>query len=210
MLKTISLTTLGLSSLLFVSNTFATTGGPQEIEILGYEAVKEHKLYVLRYFVDESGRLPQLYYYAMDAKSPDKRVEVQSLYINPETHQKDLEQDSEKFESELAKIQKRLVPLIADDRNIAKIVILNTKTHQVKAPYDEHKKITQYTITYQVINNQYKSAIQTAVAYNPKLTISQNFIIPNQDKKIVVVKYFGIPVETGYSIEDPVVLLPKK
>jgi hypothetical protein len=87
----------------------ATVGGGQNIEILGYEA-KEQKLYLLRHYEDERGRLPQLYYYQLNDKKPDKLIEVPSLYINPKTHQIDYDQDGVQFEKDLAKIKKKINP----------------------------------------------------------------------------------------------------
>ncbi|KCY35165.1 hypothetical protein J608_5629, partial [Acinetobacter baumannii 1288284] len=38
----------------------------------------------------------------------------------------------------------------------------------------------------------------------------QNYSVPKHNKRLVVVKYLGVPEETGYDIEDPVLLLPVK
>jgi len=90
---------------------FATVGGPQNIEVLGYE-VKEQKLYIMRHYLDGRGRLPQLYYYNFKSKTPNQLIQVNSLYINPKTKQIDYDQDSRKFNQEIAKIKKRLIPLV--------------------------------------------------------------------------------------------------
>lgn len=63
-------------------SAFATVGGPQNIEVLGYE-VKDQKLYLLRHYLDGRGRLPQLYYYNFKSKTPNQLIQVNSLYINP-------------------------------------------------------------------------------------------------------------------------------
>ena len=63
-------------------SAFATVGGPQNIEVLGYE-VKDQKLYLLRHYLDDRGRLPQLYYYNFKSKTPNQLIQVNSLYINP-------------------------------------------------------------------------------------------------------------------------------
>ncbi|MDN8506808.1 hypothetical protein QZL09_15020, partial [Acinetobacter baumannii] len=83
---------LTFSTILTLSaHTYATVGGGQKIEVLGYQQ-KEKKLYVLRHYEDGRGRLPQLYYYLLNSKSPDKLIEVKSLYINPKTHKIDYDQ----------------------------------------------------------------------------------------------------------------------
>ncbi|HCA4913809.1 TPA: hypothetical protein MW124_003736, partial [Acinetobacter baumannii] len=49
---------LTFSTILTLSaHTYATVGGGQKIEVLGYQQ-KEKKLYVLRHYEDGRGRLP--------------------------------------------------------------------------------------------------------------------------------------------------------
>ncbi|MEP7473454.1 hypothetical protein ABKQ73_04750, partial [Acinetobacter baumannii] len=55
-----------------------------------------------------------------------------------------------------------------------------------------------------------QSKTHVAVHYSKAIKISQNYKVPKQDKRLVVVKYLGVPEETGYDIEDPVLLLPIK
>ena len=73
---------LTFSTILTLSaHSYATVGGGQKLK---YWAIsKKKKLYVLRHYEDGRGRLPQLYYYLLNSKSPDKLIEVKSLYINP-------------------------------------------------------------------------------------------------------------------------------
>ena len=52
--------------------------------------------------------------------------------------------------------------------------------------------------------------MQQAVDYGQGLSISQAYKIPQQQKIVVAVKYLGIPFESGYSIEDAVLLSAKK
>lgn len=189
-------------------NVHATVGGGQNIEVLGYEA-KEKKLYVLRHFEDGRGRLPQLYYYQLNSKTPDKLIEVKSLYINPKSKAIDYDQDGIQFDKDLKKITQRLTPLIKVDSNVVQIKVFKNKVHQVPAWHTLSEKIPQYTITYQIHMPLYESKIQEAISYNKQIKITQNYKIPNQNKTVVVVKYRGIPIETGYDIEDPVLLLSK-
>lgn len=191
----------------------ATVGGGQSIEFLGYD-IKAKKLYLLRHYEDGRGRLPQLYYYAFNkSTSNDKLIEVQSLYINPKTHKIDYDQDQIQFEKKLNIIKQRLSPLteLKDNSNksdITKIIIQKKTIKQSPVWYDSSKKIPEYHFKYTAQNYRYKSKTQVAKTYDEKLNISQKYIIPHQNKMIIAVKYFGIPVETGYSKEDPVLLLP--
>ncbi len=196
-----------IAALLPISSN-ATVGGGQSIEVLGYEA-KEKKLYVLRDFEDGRGRLPQLYYYQLNSQTPDKLIEVKSLYINPKTKKIDYDQDGVQFDKDLKKITKRLTPLLSANSKTTKISILSTTQRKVPSWYDPDEKINEYKTSYQINSPNMQSQKHIATHYDPKLSISQSFMIPKQNKALVVVKYYGIPFEMGYNIEDPVLLLPK-
>ena len=46
--------------------------------------------------------------------------------------------------------------------------------------------------------------------YDNKIVISQSYAIPQQNVQLAIVQYLGIPTETGYTVEEPILLLPKK
>ena len=66
------------SLMIFSVQSYATLGGPEEITVLGYNQ-KDQKIYLLRHYVDESGRLPQLYYFQLNSKTPNKLITVSSI-----------------------------------------------------------------------------------------------------------------------------------
>lgn len=199
---------LTFSTILTLSaHTYATVGGGQKIEVLGYQQ-KEKKLYVLRHYEDGRGRLPQLYYYLLNSKSPDKLIEVKSLYINPKTHKIDYDQDSTAFNKALNKIKRNLTPLIVSNSKTVKIQTLKTHQNQISSWFDPSGKITQYKTEYVVKSPSLQSKTHVAVHYSKAIKISQNYSVPKQNKRLVIVKYLGVPEETGYDIEDPVLLLP--
>ncbi|EOQ62742.1 hypothetical protein F935_01831 [Acinetobacter calcoaceticus ANC 3811] len=191
------------------AHTYATVGGGQKIEVLGYQE-KEKKLYVLRHYEDGRGRLPQLYYYLLNSKSPDKLIEVRSLYINPKTHKIDYDQDSSEFNKAIKKIKKNLTPLIVSNSKTVKIQRLKSHQNQISAWSDPSEKMTQYKTEYVVKSPSLRSKTHIAVHYTKAIKISQNYRLPKQNKRLVVVKYLGVPEETGYDVEDPVLLLPMK
>ena len=199
------------ASLWLPSFAFATVGGPQNIEVLGLDQA-DQKVYLLRHYLDGRGRLPQLYYYQLNRTQPNskqpsaKLIEVKSLYINPKTKRIDYDQNSQKFDREIAKIRKRLKPLTPIRASSAKIQILSKKTAYVTSWFDPEIKVPQFNYTYRIRYANLKSPIQQAVDYKTGLSISQCYQIPQQNKVLMTVKYLGIPFETGYSIEDPVLL----
>ncbi|TSH73979.1 aminotransferase [Acinetobacter sp. RF15A] len=184
---------------------FATVGGPQNIEVLGYE-VKDQKLYLMRHYLDGRGRLPQLYYYNFKSKQPNQLVMVNSLYISPKTKRIDYDQSSQKFDQEIAKIKKRLIPVIPVKKQNIRLELLKTSKGYAPAWYDPQKKVPKWTYQYQVKSGSQKSPTHQAVSYQQGLKISQAYKVPKQNKTLVTVKYLGIPFETGYTIEDPVLL----
>ncbi|MCO8046228.1 aminotransferase [Acinetobacter bohemicus] len=184
---------------------FATVGGPQNIEVLGYE-VKDQKLYLMRHYLDGRGRLPQLYYYNFKSKQPNQLVMVNSLYINPKTKRIDYDQSSQKFDQEIAKIKKRLIPVIPVKKQNIRLELLKTSKGYAPAWYDPQEKVPKWTYQYQVKSGSQKSPTHQAVSYQQGLKISQAYKVPKQNKTLVTIKYLGIPFETGYTIEDPVLL----
>lgn len=184
---------------------YATVGGPQHIEVLGLDQ-KDQKIYVMRHFEDGRGRLPQLYYYQLNSSKPAAPIQVKSLYINPKTKKIDYDQDSARFDQEIAKIKKRLAPLKPIHHSNASIQILTTKNGTAKAWYDPQESIDKWTYQYQVKSRPLKSPVQTAESYKQGLKISQAYKVPQHQNILVTVKYLGIPFETGYTIEDPVLL----
>lgn len=190
------------------TQAFATVGGEQSIEFLGYEA-KEQKVYLLRYYGDESGRLPQLYYYQLNQTQAPKLISVNSIYTDPKTKKVEKYLENPYFEQQLKKIKSRLKPLKAANAATAKIQILSTAKKQVPHPQNNEWKITQYTYKYNISSKNMLSQTQTAVAYKPYLKISQYYTVPAHNMAVAAVKYLAFPEETGYTSEDPVLLITK-
>jgi hypothetical protein len=191
---------------LFSYPAFATVGGPQTIEILGFDK-NDQKIYLMRHFEDGRGRLPQLYYYQLNSKNPAQLITVKSLYIHPKTKRIDYDQDNTQFNIEISKIKKCLVKLPPVSNTNARIQLITTMNGTAKSWYDPQQTIDKWTYQYRVKNSTYKSMIQNAETYKEGLKISKTYRIPQQPYYLVTVKYLGIPFETGYSVEDPVLLI---
>lgn len=192
----------------FPSLSFATVGGPQEIEILGYET-KEQKIYVLKHFYDARGRLPQLYYYQLNAKNPQQLIEVKSIYLHPISKKIDYDQEPTHFNQQLKQIKNRLqklTPLLAQDLELQ---ILSAQAKKPSSQQNFIQKVS-YHYQYRVAWNQQMSLLTTATSYHPHLKIRQAFQIPKQNMSIAIVRYLGIPFETGYHQEETVLLTTQK
>lgn len=177
----------------------ATVGGGQYLEVLGYDA-PEQKLYILRHYQDGRGRLPQLYYAQLNSQHPEKWIEVQSLYIDPVTHEVNYDQEPTRFNSKLAQIQKRLqnLPITHPPMlQTIKIHCQNVTTFSSNFPI-------QYQFKYQLKGEKSSSPIYQAISYTPQLNVVKNYALTPHQKTLTVVQYVGIPFETGYLIEDAI------
>lgn len=188
-------------------SAMATVGGNTVLQMIGYEP-KEKKVFVFHDFEDGLGG-GKLYYFNLNAKNPTTLHEATSFYPNGEGGR--AHSDDEGFNQKMANLKKRLVPLqpVASPV-INKISINITSRAHKKVPYVlfDNRLVTQYHYQYQVKYGKYKSNTMKAVAYSPKMTVSQAFTIPQQNNVMVVaVKYLETLDEGGYTIEDPVLLL---
>lgn len=91
----------------------------------------------------------------------------------------------------LIKLKKNLTPLIVSNSKTVKIQTLKTHQNQVSSWFDPSGKITQYKIEYVVKSPSLQSKTHVAVHYTKAIKISQNYKVPKQDKRLVVVKYLG-------------------
>lgn len=194
---------LSLSAL--PSVTFATVGGPQTIEVLGYDAA-DQKVYILRHFHDGRGRLPQLSYYLLASPQAQQRIDVTSLYIHPQTQKIDVDQEPTRFNQALAQIQKRLQPLPKIPTRSLQLNVIQRLQRSVASPMDPSSNLRQYQYCYQLQTATLRSAIDYAISYQLDLAISQSYKIPQHNKVLAVVKYQGIAIEGGYSVEDALIL----
>lgn len=187
------------------SLSFATVSGPQSIEVLGYDA-PDQKIYILRHFHDGRGRLPQLSYYLLSSQQPQKQIDVTSLYIHPKTQKVDVDQDPTAFNQALAKIQRRLQPLIKIHTQQLHLKVLQRKHRWIATPTPSSSQIQEYQYRYQLQKSALRSPIQNTISYQPNLQISQSYNIPKHNKILAVVKYQGIAIEGGYNVEDAMIL----
>ena len=192
------------STFIFTSYSYATVGGGQTLEILGYDT-KEQKVYLLRDFEDARGRTPQLYYYNLKSKNPDQLIEVKSIYINPKTGKVDYDSRWDEVNQSINSIKKRLQPL--SSLQSAPFQINSTvNIKSVKVWDDPHEQTRQYQYNYSVTHASLKSKPHQAISYSAGLTLSQAYKIPNHDKVIVTIRYLAFPEETSYTTEDAVML----
>lgn len=179
------------------------------------------KVYLLRHFEDGRGRLPQLYYFAVSKQSPSRSrlIQADSLYNRlPHNNQPDYDATDGQFEQRLTAIRQRTKPLKSLPTSAASLEILGHSmsrgTHWMDNPDIKVYRITyRYRIRYQHGNTRFASSPQRLTAYGHKPasvipTIRQLYRVPQEQTVIATVEYLGLPFETGYTLEDAVLLSP--
>lgn len=190
-------------------SAWATVGGDVRLKVLGYEPV-DQKVYVLHDYEDGLGGY-RLHYFDLKSQNPSKMHEAVSYYAKSVDEGRGgtgNENDDEEW-GKLNALQKRLTsltPTLIKDMNI----VVDSLTGEVV----EHEHVPEWTRTkyyyhYHVTQGNYQSQPQTAISYYPELTITQAYQIPKHDTLLVAVEYLDEPMETGYTIEDPIILTPK-
>ena len=192
---------------LICSLSFATVGGAESIHIMGYDK-KDQKIYLNRQYHDQSGRVPQLYYYQLSSKQPDKLIEVKSIY-------KDKDRNSPRTEQyvaqQLKNIQSRLIPL--QQQNPKKVTLKLLQQNRSTGEYwqtthpDGAFQVKKFEQTYQLCQHHYQSNIHKSISYlKPEINISQYWQVSQHSVRIAVVSYLGLNIESGYPKEDPIFL----
>ncbi|WP_347454307.1 aminotransferase [Acinetobacter thermotolerans] len=190
--------------------SMATVGGPETIEVLGYDQ-KDQKIFLIRQYHDQFGHLPQLYYYQLNSRTPQKLIEVKSIYKHLD---KKLSQAEKQLQQELKKIQTRLIPLESIPVSSFKVQKLKQKVTegdfwQYNHP-DDAFILKKYEQTYQVCSQHASSLVLSSTSYiNPSLHVSNAWQIPNRSAQLAIVEYQGINMESGYSKQDASLLLPQ-
>lgn len=195
---------------------FATVGGAERIEVLGYDS-KDQKIFLTRHYEDASGRLPTLYYYQLNTRHPTQLIEVKSIY--KKIDQRSQVQVEKDFYRELNKIQSRLVDLKALKVTKNNLNIIDTKIEKGDFWYTSHPDdafvVHRYTQQYRIKNGNFQSNIAQSIAYiKPNLKVKMLYSLPQSKNQnlvqLAIVQYNGIPVETGYQKEDPILLMTQK
>ena len=200
-----------LFTLIFTNKSFATVAGPEILEVMGFDA-QEKKVFVARHYQDESGRLPSLYYFQLDGKNSEKLIPVKSIYENlPDD---DIIKTENLFNQSLKKIQSRLQPLQTIPQRSLKLNMINQTYKEgdfwIYSHPDDQFNLKKYTSTFFIQSPSAKSNVVTTTNYiDPKISILNFYQIPNTKYQLTIIRYLGIPRESGYTRDEAILLLPK-
>jgi hypothetical protein len=182
---------LALCGLLFPDLAHATTGGPETLEILGYDP-NDDKVFFKRDFHDEGDERPRVEYIAFKGKAAGKLVVVKSW-------------KREEFETRLEDLRKRLMPLeflpLAD-------FLLEKRTLKKIQHLQPHFDPRPGLLLSVVVKGKKQRGQRSVKSYaNPKNPVELVAVvrIPKRGS-VALIRYIGIPYEFGYAVDMPVVL----
>lgn len=197
---------------LFPVYLYATWGGPDSIEILGFDK-QDAKIYYLLRSGDESGSLPQLYFFRVEQDTVP--VVVDSIYQGMNRKDTASLHDERELEKRLGLIKRRLIPLTPLS---TQHISLGTKVEkQAELAISDDFKVTSWTMEVTVVADAWQGKVEITnyrIAYDvtdadPPVTLRGLYQIPSLNTVLGIIRYVGKPNETFYTTDECVLLHPK-
>jgi hypothetical protein len=176
----------------------ATTGGPQTVEILGYEPVDE-KVFMLRHFHDEGGALPQLEYMFVEGPHAGQVIQVRSWYRGPDS------MDATKLNERLAALRARLKAL-PKLRALPTLAAKHLRDITIPATFPGDAPWIVGEMRVNASTPSHEGSKKIVLARGP-LEIVDRRELPGA--ALVTIRYRGIFFETGYTTETTLLLAAK-
>jgi hypothetical protein len=176
----------------------ATVGGPQVATILGWNP-SEERIYYIVHFVDESGRLPRIYFLDLKSSQPGEATPP-SLW--PE--KADRRTDYRSVDSKIETLRKRLVQLSAPVPDTL-VVSITTRALQKEWRDAQGDIRSRYELEILISTESLKGSARVTSYCNREILIKEWYKIPEMPFAVVNVSYTGLPDETCYA--RPAVLL---
>ena len=195
---------------LFPLNLCATWGGPDSIEILGFDK-QDAKIYYLLRSGDESGKLPQLYFLRVEQDSLP--IVVDSIYQGMNREDTASLQDEKELEKKLGLIKQRLIPLTPLR---AQHISLDTEVEkQAELKISNDYKVTSWTMDVIISADEWQGKVEITnfrIAYvtdaDPPVTLRGLYQIPSSNTVLGIIRYVGKPNESFYTTDECVLLQP--
>jgi hypothetical protein len=177
----------------------ATVGGPELLDVLGYDSVGR-KVVVLRSYRDESGRPRELYSFRLDSPHPDRMVREDWF----------VEEDERIVEPErFVAYTRRLIPLEAP-----------RGTHEIRfelAQVEADSLVTwawgtvaRTCFRVSITLGERSAALADTSFYRRPIGLLGVYDIPGEAAYLAIVRYCRIPFEGGYTVDRPLLLRPRQ
>lgn len=210
---------LALLSLLAPSAGRATVGGPDHIELLGYEPV-DGKLYYFVHHGGEVGDLPQLHFLALHGDAPASPQRAHSWYDG------DSRAAEAAFPERRAKLEARLTRLAPTLTEGARLEVVHRdlrvcgrspkqpqSAEEARAIVEAYRRDPgsvdyEYAVCRRVEVRLDAGPFGAAVGIETQgqLTLAGVWPTPDPRFAFAVLRHIGKPFETGYAVDVPVLL----
>jgi hypothetical protein len=197
-----TLLALAFLAVLVPGSAGATVGGPLVVEIVGYAPI-DRKIYYLEHHVDsDDDALPQLWFIRTDGPSVGKHVPVRSWYRQDTEHPDG--SSSETFDKRLERLRAHVVPMgDATERWSLTTTVLDSRTWDgTSIGYGERP---EHSVLCELVHEDRRSIADTltvTVYETPTVAIHSAFETPSGGAGVVVLRYLGDPIETGYGVDS--------
>ena len=223
-----------LSLVLVAGPAWATTGGPLQIRVLGYDRADD-KVFFLVNDGSEAAKLPRLHFFRAKKGRAAAPTVVRSWYEGT---------DEEEFFERLLRLQKRLVPLeplpwddLVVEARLGKLVACpyqhetpspglmaralaeavrtgsgagTMRLIEEGAPPHQGPELVSVCRAYTVVVRRGERSGQVSfVSWTPP-AVAGAWRIPGSDVQLVVLRHLGITYESGYRQDVAVLLTPER
>jgi hypothetical protein len=197
------------------SPALATTGGPTELEVLGYDA-GDHKIYFVETRFDESGVAPAVYFVHTAGARIGKVTRVMSITRGVDTADDPLALVGRRVD----RLRKRLAPLAglatgahvdhtrASPQLATTLALARTAagTVQVKDWLDQTMRACD-RVALQLTHGERSGRIELTDCFRGSTGVVTAYPIPDSSATFVVVTSRPILYELGYAVEQPLLLV---
>lgn len=185
---------------------FATVGGPEEIEVLGWNP-QESKAYFLRVHYDASDRAPDLITYdVLNKRLIIEKEQAQNSFADFDQYYK-FKADYHKFIEEL---KSNLKPLLkATDLRVALTKYSDGDYYVYGFEDDPESKVNYWKYLATIYKNDKWAGAEYVEVYDDnKIETLAMLVTPDKYLNVVILRYKGIPFEGGYN-KDKIIFIPK-
>lgn len=182
----------GATTCLLVSPVLGSLGGPDLVEVLGWDPA-DRKVYVAQHYRGESGYPPAIASFDLKSASPGRRV-VLSWSVGT---------DGKEYDRRARQLRSRLQPLPATPA-----ASMFTRTQVVGLDTVEVAGIRwpRYRILLQRLDNDWPGTLEVRTYRDPSVRVLSLRPIPGEKLQLGIVSFLGIPYEGGYETQTPVLL----
>ena len=181
---------------------WASHGGPELCEVLGWDPV-DKKVFILRHNWSEGDAPQTLVYYDLKTNDQTKEWPCPKQVVVPWS--REWEPEDSVFTRRLTALRRRLVPpvLVENERAMYPGQVLAADT--LKDQWGG--SIPRFRVEIQLPGlEDVPNVVRVTTYVTPEVTVPRVYEFPNGPSRIAVVSFRGIPWETGYECQVPVLI----